>query len=211
MPFTQFTTFDEVRKTYRLETSATDLFTELVRQDVPDWLAKYLSQGFRLRKIDSSEIYAREFFIAPVLAAALEPFPHLNLFSSEYRFQIDDALSGSPDYIVSWMRNPGQVDNKDQRPLLAVAETKKEIFSAGWAQCAAQMVAAQKVNDSLASPVWGIVSSGLNWEFGCLKGATLFRHLYNYNLQPLESLLSALHFVLADCEKNGAAFASSIS
>lgn len=211
MPFTQFTTFDEVRKAYKLETSATDLFPELVRQDVPDWLDKYLAQGFRLRKIDSSEIYAREFFIAPVLAAALESFPHLNLFSSEYRFQIDESLSGSPDYIVSWMQHPGQVDNKDQLPLLAVAEAKKEIFSAGWAQCAAQLVAAQKVNDSLESPVWGIVSSGLNWEFGCLIGATLYRHLYNYNLQPLESLLSALHFVLADCEKNGAAFASSIS
>lgn len=174
--------------------------------EIPDWLRHIIQRGYRFRKLNNSETYMREFYISPVLGFALDQSKRLNIYSDEYQFRISERLSGTPDYVISYMQGPRRINDPDQRPLVAIAEAKKENFSAGWGQCLAQMVAAQQVIQNSDVPVWGIVTTGLQWEFGYLKEKVFYFNERSVDLDPLEHLISTVLHVFDECEKNGAAF-----
>lgn len=206
MAFSDFKLPADVIDRFQLKTQKSDLFQEAPLIETPAYIEEALKLAANYLKLNSSESYLREFYIAPILACLASRRKRLNLFCDEYVFDLEEGLNGAPDYLVAWMRSPASVDDTDQRPLLAVAEAKKMDFTTGWAQCLAQMVAAQRVNESLATPVWGVVTTGILWQFGYLADNVFWRHHAALDIDPLEKLISAVSFVLDDCEQNGAAF-----
>ena len=58
------------------------------------------------------------------------------------------------------------------KPLIILVEAKRNDFDRGWGQCLAESVAAQKMNNDAAFPVYGIVTDGNLWQFGRLVGDT---------------------------------------
>jgi len=109
-------------------------------------------------------------------------------------------LSGEPDYFVSAWRDE-VIDKLINTPVLAVVEAKKQDFEGGWGQCLAEMIACQKLNQDEKLTVYGIVSTGLSWEFGKLETNIFTKHLLSYSISDPQKILGNLDFIFAECEK----------
>ncbi len=62
-------------------------------------------------------------------------------------------------------------------PIIAIVEAKNDNLETGLGQCAAEMYAAQLFNQRKQSDieaVYGVVTTGVVWQFLKLKGQTLF-------------------------------------
>ncbi len=86
-------------------------------------------------------------------------------------------------------------------PIITSVEAKAENFVEGWAQCASQMLACQKLNKKENSVVFGIVTTGKIWEFGKLEGSTVIKHPVSYSIEYLQDLVNVLDFFLTEAVK----------
>jgi hypothetical protein len=73
-----------------------------------------------------------------------------------------------------------------------VVEAKKNDFEQGWGQCMAEMVAAQKINNSPHRPVYGIVTDANLWQFGRLRADVFTKEPENFTIDKLPRLFGAL-------------------
>ncbi len=112
----------------------------------------------------------------------------------------NDELTGEPDYFISAPPS-GAVSDPVGKPLLAVAEAKQEDFIAGWGQCLAAMIACQKLNNMNEIVIYGIVSSGLVWEFGKLQGTLFTTDLFSFSIRKAGAVLGALDYLFGECER----------
>jgi hypothetical protein len=53
-----------------------------------------------------------------------------------------------------------------EQGLQFLGDTIKQDFEGGWAQCVAEMIACQKLNQNDHLTVYGVVSTGILWDFG---------------------------------------------
>ncbi|MCB1659808.1 MAG: hypothetical protein KDI39_16440, partial [Pseudomonadales bacterium] len=102
-------------------------------------------------------------------------------------------LSGTPDYMISKCSALGKTVL--EFPLLMLVEAKKNDFEQGWAQCLAELWAAQQLNKNPQLTVYGIVSDGKYWEFGQLTGQMFIKNSQSFVIDDLAELLSALRYV----------------
>lgn len=107
---------------------------------------------------------------------------------------------GEPDYFISAQRED-VIDRLINTPLLAVAEAKKQDFEAGWGQCLAEMIACQKINQNDPLTIYGIVTTGLIWEFGKLQTNTFTKHPLPYSISNPQRIFGILDFIFAECEQ----------
>jgi hypothetical protein len=125
--------------------------------------------------------------------------PTLKLWSHR-ALVYDDVLFGEPDYLLAAVAE-GVTESLLHRPLVAVIEAKKEDFSRGWGQCLAAMLACQKINADDEFPVYGIVSTGIIWEFGKLEGHTFTKHVLTYAISDLQRVHGLIAHIFALCEE----------
>ena len=105
----------------------------------------------------------------------------------------DDVLSGTPDYFISTRSELGKL--VVGAPLIMLVEAKKNDFEMGWGQCLAELVAAQKINEDMEHPVYGIVSDGTLWQIGHLVGETFTRNRTSFSVDNLPVLFGAIDSV----------------
>jgi hypothetical protein len=110
------------------------------------------------------------------------------------------VLTGIPDYLIAKRSDLGRVLGF---PLLTTVEAKKDNFEEGWAQCAAQMLALQKLNQANDKQyvVFGMVTNGESWEIAQLQGNQLTKEIHIFTISELDKLWTALLFVLNECKK----------
>ncbi|MEO1179803.1 MAG: hypothetical protein AAFX51_02905, partial [Cyanobacteria bacterium J06636_28] len=68
-------------------------------------------------------------------------------------------------------------------------------------QCIAEMVAAQRFNQSHEKPIatiYGSISNGIQWQFLSLVGSTITIDLGVYSLPPVEQILAFLVWMAND-------------
>ncbi len=148
---------------------------------------------FDMAHIDvRDEAARRETVIYPILREAFRR--HADQFSlfSHRVLTADEQLSGMTDYFIAKRSALGR--NVLERPILVIAEAKRDDFEQGWAQCLAEMVAAQRLNTDESIPVYGIVTNGDVWEFGGLAGQEWMREPGAYTLRDLQGVLGAVDF-----------------
>ena len=102
-------------------------------------------------------------------------------------------MNGVPDYFISTRSELGKTVVGS--PLILLVEAKKNDFEQGWGQCLAELVAAQKINDDAAFPVYGIVTDGTLWQFGRLIGDTFTQNRTDFALANLPILFGAVDSV----------------
>jgi hypothetical protein len=146
-----------------------------------------------------SEAFYEEAFIFPLLQWAWMRYPQLKLWSHRL-LRYDDVLCGEPDYWVA-AKPVGITHSLLSRPLLIVVEAKRQDFEAGWGQCLAEMLACQKLNEETELTVFGMVSTGLVWEFGKLQGEQFIRHPLAYGLAEPARLAGNVDFMFAESAK----------
>jgi hypothetical protein len=149
--------------------------------------------------VSASERSICEFLIAPVLLEVWLPYGDALTIWSHVKLRRDETLAGYPDYCIA-KRSPLSPIVQD-RPYVAFAQAKKDDFDAGWGQCLAAMLAAQKLNEEPEGVIYGGgVSNGGVWYLGKLQGRLLTQDPRGFTLGDLEGLFAALNYVFAEAK-----------
>ena len=198
MAFTnQFKSLAAVLKHYQIHYKEADFeiiktatLNESVRQDI----------FFTLKEVayDVSEAAICENLIYPILKEAWKLYVDIFSIWSHASLEYDDELTGIPDYLISKRSDLGKIIFDS--PLLAVVEAKKDNFSAGWAQCALEMVAIQKINNDEQLGIYGLVSNGEIWELAILKNHPFVFYNKRFVIEELDNLFNVLVSILEMCK-----------
>lgn len=197
MSFRDFKSVGSVLREYPLDYRQGELFPD-ERRDVPQYLLDNFRFSLARRSADESEAFYTENFVYPLLQLVWRNHPRLQVWSHR-PLVVTERLSGEPDYLVSPVPE-GVSDRLIRNPLLAVVEAKRQDFDEGWGQCLAAMLASQTLNGNAPVTVYGIVSTGLLWEFGQLNGQRFTRHTSAYGLNDPALVHGMIDKLFAECE-----------
>lgn len=140
-----------------------------VRSVISERLKEEIEQ-LKLGAYDTStEMGVMEFIITPILKDVVKITKNLVSIFVGKTFNIDTSrdLVGQPDYILG-----GRVMDVVTAPVVIVAEAKNGDLNKGFAQCMAEMIAAQIFNErkGVQKTIYGVVSGGDLWAFMKLEG-----------------------------------------
>jgi hypothetical protein len=180
---------------------AADLFPDLQPVPAPNWLQETLArgtQGIQLSLI--SEKSRSEFIVAPVLLASRELSGNRFVIYSGQRLDVDPekGLAGECDFILSASEPLLPL----QAPIATVVEAKKNDIEGGLGQCIAQMVAADRFNQSSGRSgmtVFGCVTTGEAWQFVRLAGSEALLERCRYYIDNLDSILGVFQAIINEC------------
>lgn len=179
-------TYTEANFMGELEFSISDYFREdleiVMQEGVPN----------------ASEFSICENLIYPVLKEVWKCYRSQFVLWGHKSLTYDENLSGFPEYILAKRSPLGKV--VFDKPYFLLVEAKQDKFEEGWAQCLAEMIAAQRLNDELQIVILGIVSNGKDWEFGKLEKTVFTRNNNRYFIQDLDKLFAAVNYVFQQCE-----------
>lgn len=198
MSFNQFKSLPDVLKKYAL------ILEEIEWQNFPQITApEILKQelDFTLNNVpySFSEAAICENLIYPILKQAWKPYADTLAIWSQAPLNYTKELSGISDYLIAKRSPLGRI--VFDLPYIAVAEAKKDDFTAGWGQCGAEMVAMQNINGDVNLPVYGIVSNGEIWEFAQLENQSFILYKQRFDIANLDSLFSVLTALLEFCKQ----------
>ncbi len=182
---------ETARKNFQLTLSLRALFAEVAPIPASEFLRTTLYRASDLAVI--SEKARAEFIVAPLLLEVRELLHNEISIYSGVRFDVapDEGLQGICDFIIT--RTPPFPTL--QTPLLVMVEAKRNIVEDGLGQCAAEMVAAQRVNqeeNSEFKSVYGCVTTGEIWQFMQLVGRELVIDPTKLYIEHLDKILGIL-------------------
>ena len=177
----------------------TDLFPDVPAVALrPDFQAQLTRIGPLALRV-STEKARSEFLIAPILAELwLLNDQQIGVLSG-VEFDVDESqgLNGFCDYIIT--RSPELLFVR--APILMMVEAKNEDMKKGYAQCIAEMIAAQRFNaqeSSSTEKTHGVVTIGEKWKFMELEGVTVRIDSHDYYLEHLDKILGILLHLTID-------------
>ncbi len=186
----------------------TDLFPEVpavvLRADFQAQLTRIGPLALRV----STEKARSEFLIAPILAELwLLNDQQIGVLSG-VEFDVDEpqGLNGFCDYIIT--RSPELLYVR--APILMMVEAKNEDMKKGYAQCIAEMIAAQRFNaqeGDVTERMYGVVTIGEKWKFMELEGTTVRIDSHDYYIEHLDKILGILLHLTRDEDRPAGACA----
>jgi len=134
-----------------------------------------------------------EVIIAPALLEVKRLLNRQVSVFSGTNFTVDIAagLNGVCDFLIS--RSPEQFEI--EAPAVMLVEAKGDNINSSLGQCIAEMVAAQRFNETnnnSISTIYGSVTSGTAWRFLKLEGQTVTIDVRDYPFPPVEIILGML-------------------
>jgi hypothetical protein len=128
-----------------------------------------------------------EFLVAPTLVE-LRRLTHkqIALYSGiEFNVEPEQGLSGVCDFLIG----KTTIQTVVKQPIVAVVEAKRGELQLGYGQCAASMLASRIFNKT-SDRVYGVVTTGILWQFLRLSEADLLLDLEEYlNLEKVLGIL----------------------
>jgi hypothetical protein len=198
MPYSQFTLYRAKRSFGLTLIEGTRFFPAIEPIDPSPRLASEL-QDLPWAIAVGSEKARSESIIYPVLQEVRRILKgQISLFSGkDFNVDPEAELTGYVDFLIS--RSDEQLII--EAPVITVVEAKKADLNEGLGQCVAELVAAQRFNQSRQnsiSTLYGIISSGTAWRFLKLEGETVTIDLTDYPLPPVEQLLGFLVWMVEE-------------
>ena len=197
MSFSNYKSIGIVAKEYKIKCLSNSFVVEVnfpVGESFREELKLLFSEGV----VNNSEAAICENLIYPVLKEVWKVYRRKFILWSHETLYYDEKLSGVPDYILAARSPLGTV--VFDKPYFLTVEAKQDKFTEGWGQCLAEMVAVQKSNQDSEQTIYGIVSNGLMWQFGNLKGDTFTQNNGSYLIEDLTRLFGAVNYVFQQCE-----------
>ena len=200
MSYSDFT-LEAVARVLGVISRAADLFPDLRPIPAPAWLQDTLArgtQGIQLSLI--SEKSRSEFIVAPILLASRELSGNRFAIYSGQRLDVDPekGLTGECDFILSASDPVLPL----QAPIATVVEAKKNDIEGGLGQCIAQMVAADRFNQSSGrsgAPVFGCVTTGEAWQFLRLASPEALFERRRYYIDDVDRILGVFQAIVREC------------
>ncbi|WP_395094189.1 hypothetical protein [Armatimonas sp.] len=197
MAYSKFT-LTQVLEAFDLVTDDTrDLFPDVMPVEPSALLRETLEQNVAVARRIATEKARSELIVAPILMEAYRRNqPEIGFFSG-VDFTVDDkqGLSGVCDFLFTRSREHAVIVS----PVLAVVEAKKEDLKPGLGQCIAELVAARIFNErkgKIIPEVYGVVTTGTNWQFLKLSGQTVFLDREERYLNGASRILGILFEIL---------------
>ncbi|MEH2415609.1 hypothetical protein [Nostoc sp.] len=197
MAFSSYKTIAEVIKEFQVIYTEANFIGE-AEFNLSDYFREDLEFTMREGAVDCSEFAICENLIFPVLKQVWKLYSSKFILWSHYSLNYDEKLSGFPEYILAKRSPLGKV--VFDKPYFILVEAKQDNFETGWAQCLAEMIAAQKLKGELSIMIFGIVSNGVTWQFGKLEAEVFTRNITYYSIQELDKLFPAVNYVFKQCE-----------
>jgi hypothetical protein len=197
MSFSSYKTLGDAVKAFQITYVESHFITEVPFQ-VSDYFREDLDLMMREGVVDNSEFAICENLIFPVLKEVWKQYRTHFLWWSHQSLNYDEQLSGFPEYILARRSPLGKV--VFDQPYFLLVEAKQDNFDAGWGQCLAEMVAAQRLNGEPPITIFGIVSNGATWQFGQLEATVLTKNTLPYTIYDLDRLFAGVNAVFQQCE-----------
>jgi hypothetical protein len=197
MAFSSFKTIGEVLKAFQVTYTEANFISELAFI-VSDYFREDLELMMRDAVVDNSEFAICENLIYPIIKEVWKTYRSKFILWSHQSLNYDEKLSGFPEYILAKRSPLGKF--VFDKPYFILVEAKQDNFETGWAQCLAEMIAAQRLNGEYQIVIFGIVSNGITWQFGKLEAEIFTRNSTYYTIQELDKLFGAVNFVFQQCE-----------
>ncbi|HAZ49075.1 MAG TPA: hypothetical protein DDW76_20890 [Cyanobacteria bacterium UBA11369] len=165
---------------------------------ISDYFRQDLQFMMREAVVDNSEFAVCENLIYPVLKEVWKIYYSKFVLWSHKSLTYDQNLCGFPEYILAKRSPLGKF--VFDKPYFLLVEAKQDKFDEGWAQCLAEMIAAQKLNNELKVTIFGIVSNGKGWEFGKLEDRKFTHQQALYSIQEIDRLFALVNYIFQQCE-----------
>jgi len=199
MPYGKFSSYEEVATRFKIKFNETPFIQEMPIT-ISDGLFEFIDDNLKLKRNYVSENAICESIIAPILNIVCK-HNEISLWS-HVKFDIseEDGLVGIPDFLIAPSSDIGTTFT---HPVICVAEAKKENFNEGWAQALSEMIAAQRFNQKPEQAIYGIVTTGLFWQFGKLNQQHFTQEVIAYSaVENLQRLLNVLNWLISEAKKN---------
>ena len=193
MAFSDFKTIPDVQEKFRIRHVENDFIETQHTADPSEQFLQELEFSRQYIDVFASEAARCEAVIFPVLREVYKEYAEHYALWIKKPIAYDDILNGTPDYFVSTRSELGKL--VVGTPLIMLVEAKKNDFEQGWGQCLAELVAAQKINEDVEHPVYGIVSDGTWWQIGHLVNETFTQNRTSFSVDNLPVLFGAIDSV----------------
>jgi hypothetical protein len=197
MAYSSFT-LAQVERQFDLNVAKGSFFSDLPQLSPRTWFKESLQISAPFAAAQGSEKVRSELIVAPLLFELRELLDRqIGLFSGvDFTIDLESGLNGICDFLLT--RSPSELIIK--APAIVLIEAKKGELNAGWGQCAAEMVAAQKfnlANEQEIPTIYGSVTTGTQWQFLKLTGRELTIDVTEYALDPIERILGILKWMVS--------------
>ena len=193
MAYSNFT-LGQVRKAFELETVRKwGIFADIAPVEPSALLTAVLERNMPFALAMGTEKAKSELIVSQVLVELCVHFDNrVSLFSGiDFNVDASQELTGVCGFLVSLSPEAFEMEV----PVIALVEAKNSDVKLGVAQCAAEMVAAQRFNAEQGNSircVYGAITSGTDWIFLKLEGKTLHIDMRIYTLERCDRLLGIL-------------------
>lgn len=193
MAYSNFT-LGQVRKAFELETVRKwGIFADIEPVEPSALLTAVLERNMPFALAMGTEKAKSELIVSEVLVELCIHFDNsVSLFSGiDFNVDASEELTGVCDFLVSLSPEAFELE----APVIALVEAKNSDVKLGVAQCAAEMVAAQRFNAEQGNSiprVYGAITSGTDWLFLKLVDKTLHIDMRIYTLERCDRLLGIL-------------------
>jgi len=196
MAYSDFTPKDIQAKLHLRIYEADALFGDVPSVQPSGLLKELLNEHIPLATFIATEKARSELLIAPVLVEVRRLLRReVSLFSGvSLTVDAEQGLTGICDFLFT--RSPQFIV---AAPVVAVVEAKNENIVSGLGQCAAELVAAQRLNQHegyAQERLYGCVTSGTVWKFLYLHGTNLAIDRDEYTIQQPGNILGIFQWML---------------
>jgi len=197
MAYGTLKTYEEVALKFEIQLQE-QIFMQQKPINISEDILNLIQNNLQLRRNYVSESAICETMISPILhlVANANDLP----VWSHMRFDVDekDGLIGIPDFLIAPASPIGTTFTK---PVICVAEAKKENFNEGWAQALSEMIATQRFNQNEKLRIFGIVTTGSIWQFASLRDKILKMDVISYSaLENLPKLFNCLNWLFSEAK-----------
>jgi hypothetical protein len=185
MPYSSFT-IAQVKRQFDLNIIKGAFFGDLPPLSPRTWFRENLEESASFAAGQGSEKVRSELIVAPLLfELRILLDRQIGLFSGvDFTIDIESGLNGVCDFLLTRSNQELTLE----APAIVLIEAKKGELSAGWGQCAAEMIAAQKFNRAAGQEIpriYGSVTTGTQWQFLKLADRDLTIDTTEYSLNPI--------------------------
>jgi hypothetical protein len=170
-----------------------ELFADIQEVQLDEFFLRYLHNNIPLAVAISTEKAKSEMILAPILIELRRMLNNqISLFSG-VKFNVDSTrgLNGFCDFLISRSRQQSFIKS----PVVAIVEAKNDNIKSGYAQCMAEMIAAQIFNEREGKElesIFGVVTNGNQWKFLKLNKDVIYIDLNDYYIISPEKIMGIL-------------------
>jgi hypothetical protein len=198
MSYSKFKKLEQLRNDF----SITDIQIVFLSNEFPVFsVSQHLLDDLNEAKLEAlgTEKAKSEYIIAPILRELRRKNPVSFKSFSGYEFNVDSDkdLNGYCDFILSLEAQKLEIS----APVFCVVEAKDEKIEKGFAQCGAEMYAAQLFNERKGQTqkvIYGCVTNAFSWCFMKLESKNLYidTNFVPLNLAAPQNVLAVLQWIL---------------